>query len=114
MADLGAGVIILIVVWAITLTVLTLFTFVQSPIRFVGLAALVLAGIITLVLTLIPRGDAIRSLSSTSKVDNAIGLTRICILTFLCVTLLVGVVLVLFQEVLLSVFAYPIQKRFVR
>jgi len=111
MADLGTGVIILIVIWVITLAALTLFTFVQSPIRFIGIIALVIAVVVTLVLTLLPRGG---SSSSNTTPQNYAGLARILILTFLCVTFFMGVVLVFVYEILPPVFALPIRKRFVR
>jgi hypothetical protein len=111
MADLGTGVIILIVIWVITLAALTLFTFVQSPIRFIGIIALVIAIIITLVLTLLPRGE---SVASNTIAYNYAGLARILILTFLCVTFVVGLVLVFIYEILPPIFALPIRKRFVR
>ncbi len=111
MADLGTGVIILIVIWVITLAALTLFTFVQSPIRFIGIIALVIAVIVTLVLTLLPRGG---SSSSNTTPHSYAGLARILILTFLCVTFFMGVVLVFMHEILPPVFALPIRKRFVR
>lgn len=114
MATLGSGVIILIVVWSITLALLTLFTFVQSPIRYVGLIALIIAGILTLILALLPRGEVRTVPTSSSTVSNAIGLIRILILTFLCVTLIVGLVLIFFQEILPPVYAEPVRKRFVR
>ena len=113
MPQLGAGVIILIVIWSITLAFLTLFSFVQSGIRYVGLVALFIAVIITLVLTLLPRGE-----STVSELDKTptsyAGLARILILTFLCVTFLIGLLLVFFHEVLPRVFASPIERRFVR
>jgi amino acid permease len=114
MADLGTGVIILIVVWVITLALLTLFTFVQSPVRFIGLIALILAVIITLVLTLLPRGNANQSSQSNQIPYSYAGLARILILTFLCVTFLVGLVLVFIYEVVPPIFGQPIRKRFVR
>ncbi|CAF0844724.1 unnamed protein product [Adineta steineri] len=114
MADLGTGVIILIIVWVITLALLTLFTFVQSPIRFIGLVALVIAIIMTLVLTLLPREDSNQSLESKTTLNSYAGLARILILTFLCVTFLVGLVLIFIHEVLPPIFAQPIRKRFVR
>ena len=105
MASLGTGVIVLIVIWALTLAILTLFTFVQSPVRWIGLVALLIAGIITLVLALLPRGEQIRTLSSSSVPTAYIGLARILILTFLCVTLIVGLVFVFLREALPAVFA---------
>ncbi len=114
MAELGTGVIILIIVWVITLALLTLFTFVQSPIRFVGIIALVIATVVTLVLTLLPRGDVDQSAQSNQTPYNYAGLARILILTFLCVTFLVGLVLVFVHEVVPPIFAEPLRKRFVR
>jgi hypothetical protein len=113
MADLGTGVIILIVIWVITLAALTLFTFVQSPLRFIGLLALVIAIIVTLVLTLLPRGNTQSSVSN-NVVYNYAGLARILILTFLCVTFLIGLLLVFVHEILPPIFAQPIRKRFIR
>jgi hypothetical protein len=113
MADLGAGVIILIVIWVITLALLTLFTFVQSPLRFIGFIALIIAIIVTLVLTLLPRGN-----NQTSVVNNTpynyVGLARILILTFLCLTFFFGLILIFFYEILPPIYAQPIRKRFVR
>ena len=114
MAALGTGVIVLIVIWSITLALLTLFTFVQSPIRYVGLIALVVAGVITLILALLPRGEVRTVANSSSSVSNAIGLIRILLLTFLCVTFLVGLVLVFLKEVLPPVYAEPVRRRFIR
>jgi hypothetical protein len=113
MADLGAGVIILIVIWVITLSILTLFTFVQSPVRFIGLVALIIAIIITLVLALVPRGNTNRSSVATIPTNYA-GLARILILTFLCVTFVIGLLLVFVHEILPPIFAQSIRKRFVR
>ncbi len=114
MADLGTGVIVLIVIWVITLSILTLFTFVQSPVRFIGLIALVIAIIITLVLTLLPRGDNVTSYQASKVLYNYAGLARILILTFLCVTFVVGLVLVFVHEILPPIFAQPVRKRYVR
>lgn len=114
MAALGTGVIVLIVIWSITLAFLTLFTFVQSPLRYIGLIALVIAGIITLILALLPRGEVRTVSTSSSTVSNSIGLIRILILTFLCVTFLVGLVLVFFHEILPPVYAEPVRKRYIR
>ncbi|CAF1044213.1 unnamed protein product [Adineta ricciae] len=94
MAELGAGVIILIVIWVITFVLLTLLTFVQSPVRFVGLAALVIAIIVTLVLTLLPRDTGSSTKSGSDTPYRYESLARILILTFLCVTFLVGVVMI--------------------
>ena len=114
MASLGTGVIILIVLWVIALALLTLFTFVQSPIRFVGLIALVVAIIVTLVLSLLPRGDSALDSSLKKTPSSNAALARIFVLTFLCVTFLLGLVLVFLHEVLPPIFAQPIRKRFVR
>ena len=114
MASLGTGVIILIVIWAITLAILTLFTFVQSPIRWIALIALAIAGIITLVLALLPRGAQVQAFSSSSQATNNVGVARILILTFLCVSLIIGLVFVFLREALPPVYAQPIRKRFVR
>jgi len=113
MATLGTGVIILIVVWVITLAILTLFTFVQSPVRFIGLFALVIAVIVTLVLTLLPRASVNQSLASNKVPYSYAGLARILILTFLCVTFLFGLVLIFIYEILPPIFAQPLRKRFV-
>lgn len=114
MADLGTGVIILIIIWVFTLAVLTLFTFVQSPVRFVGFIAIIIAVIITLVLTLLPRGEIDQSNELNRTAQSYAGLARILILTFLCVTFLVGLVLVFFYEALPPIHGQPIRKRFVR
>ena len=114
MADLGTRVIVLIVIWVITLAVLTLFTFVQSPIRFVGFIALVIAIIITLVLTLLPRGSSDQSSEANKISFSYAGLARILILTFLCVTFVVGLVLLCVYEVMPQVRAEPVRKRYVR
>lgn len=114
MADLGTGVIILIVIWVFTLAALTLFTFVQSPLRFVGIIALVIAIIITLVLTLLPRGDIDQTSQLNKTPYNYAGLARILILTFLCVTFVVGLVLIFVHEILPPIYAFPVRKRFVR
>ncbi|CAF2452365.1 unnamed protein product [Rotaria sp. Silwood2] len=113
MATLGIGVIILIVIWVITIATLTLFTFSQSSIRYVGLLALVIAVIITLVLTLLPRGEVSRA-STSDPPSNYSGVARILILTFLCVTFLVGLVLIFVHEILPPIYAQPVRKRFVR
>ena len=113
MAGLGTGVIVLIVIWVITLALLTLFTFVQSPLRFVGFIALIIAIVVTLVLTLLPRGT--NQSSTTNNIPyNYAGLARILILTFLCVTFVFGLVLIFFYEVLPPIYAQPIRKRYVR
>ena len=114
MASLGTGVIILIVLWVIALALLTLFTFVQSPIRFVGLIALVIAIIVTLVLALLPRGDSARDSSLNKTPSSNAALARIFVLTFLSVTFLLGLALVFLHEILPPIFAQPIRKRFVR
>ena len=114
MAELGTGVIILIIIWVFTLAALTLFTFVQSPIRLIGLIAIVIAVIITLVLTLLPRGEIDQTNELNRIAQSYAGLARILILTFLCVTFLVGLVLVFLYEVLPPVHGQPIRKRFVR
>ena len=114
MADLGTGVIVLIIIWVFTLAVLTLFTFVQSPLRFAGIVALIIAVIITLVLTLLPRGDVDQTVESNKTPYNYAGLARILILTFLCVTFVVGILLIFVHEILPPIYALPIRKRFVR
>ncbi|CAF1544200.1 unnamed protein product [Rotaria sp. Silwood1] len=114
MATLGTGVIILIVIWIITLATLTLFTFSQSSIRYVGLLALLIAVIVTLILTLIPRGDVSRILGSSTTPTSLAGLPRILILTFLCVTFVVGLIILFVQEVVPPVYAQPVRKRFIR
>ena len=114
MADLGAGVIVLIVIWVITLAILTLFTFVQSPVRFIGLIALVIAVIITLVLTLLPRSTTATTYQASTVLYNYAGLARILILTFLCVTFFVGLFLVFVHEIVPPIFAQPVRKRYVR
>ncbi|CAF0853303.1 unnamed protein product [Rotaria sordida] len=114
MAALGTGVIILIVIWVITLATLTLFTFSQSSVRYIGLLSLVIAVIITLVLALLPRGEIGRTSESNNTPYNYAGLARILILTFLCVTFLAGLVIVFVQEIVPPVYAQPIRKRFVR
>ncbi|CAF1217585.1 unnamed protein product [Rotaria magnacalcarata] len=114
MASLGTGVIILIVIWVITLASLTLFTFAQSSVKYIGLLSLVIAVIITLVLTLLPRGEINRAAESIQAPSSTAGLARILILTFLCVTFLVGLLLVFCHEVLPPVYALPVRKRFVR
>jgi len=114
MAELGTGVIILIVIWVITLAVLTLFTFVQSPLRFIGFIALIIAIVVTLVLTLLPRGNIDQTLVSNQIPYNYAGLARILILTFLCMTFLFGLILVCVFEVVPPIYAQPIRKRFVR
>ncbi|UJR16492.1 hypothetical protein I4U23_003394 [Adineta vaga] len=112
MADLGTGVIILIVIWVIAFALLTLFTFVQSPVRFIGLVALVIAIIVTLVLTLLPRDNNDSSYKSINDPpDRYESLARILILTFLCVTFLVGVVMIFLHEILPQIFAQPIRKQ---
>lgn len=114
MAELGTGVIILIVIWVITLALLTLFTFVQSPIRFIGLIAIIIAAIVTIVLALLPRGDIDQTNDFNRTAQSYAGLARILILTFLCVTFLVGLVLVFLFEALPTVYGQPVRKRFVR
>lgn len=114
MAALGTGVIILIVIWVVTLAALTLFTFTQSSIRYVGFIALLIAVIVTLVLTLLPRGEETRSVEANKTPYSYAGLARILILTFLCVTFVVGLVLIFVHEILTPVFAEPVRKRFVR
>lgn len=114
MAELGTGVIILIVIWVITLALLTLFTFVQSPIRFIGLIAIIIAVIVTLVLALLPRGDIDQTNDINRTAQSYAGLARILILTFLCVTFLVGLVLVFIFEAIPVVHGEPIRKRFIR
>ena len=115
MATLGTGVIILIVIWVITLAILTLFTFVQSPVRFIGLFALIIAIVTTLVLTLLPRDSTTSSSSESNTIPYSYaGLARILILTFLCITFLIGLLLIFVHEILPPVFAQPIRKRFVR
>lgn len=114
MAELGTGVIILIVIWVITLAILTLFTFVQSPLRFLGLLALVLATIVTLVLTLLPRGTTDQTSQANKIPYSYAGLARILILAFLCVTFAVGLLLIFAQEILPPVHAQPIRKRYIR
>ncbi len=114
MTALGTGVIILIVIWVITFALLTLFTFVQSPLRFIGIFALIIAVILTLVLALLPRDTTASSSPSTGSPSSYAGLARIIILTFLCVTFLVGLLLIFVHEILPPIFAQPIQKRFVR
>lgn len=114
MAELGAGVIILIIIWVITFALLTLFTFVQSPVRFVGLAALAIAVIVTLVLTLLPRDTGSTTKSDSDSPPRYESLARILILTFLCVTFLVGVVMIFSFEAMRIVYAEPIRKRFIR
>ncbi len=113
MAGLGTGVIILIVVWVITLALLTLFTFVQSPLRFIGFIGLIIAIIVTLVLTLLPRGTDQTSITNNTPYNYA-GLARILILTFLCITFLFGLVLIFVYEIIPQTYAQPIRKRFVR
>jgi len=113
MADLGTGVVILIVIWVITLAALTLFTFVQSPLRFLGFIAVVIAVVVTLVLTLLPRGSPNQTSVSNTPYNYA-GLARILILTFLCVTFFFGLFLIFVYEVVPPIYAQPIRKRFVR
>ena len=113
MAVLGNGVIILIVIWSITLAVLTLFTFAQSPLRFVGLIALIIAGIITLILALLPRGEIARVASSSTTASSYVPLIRILFLSFLCVTLIIGLVFAFFVEMTPRIFAKPIEQRYI-
>lgn len=114
MAALGTGVIILIVIWSITLALLTLFTFAQSPIRYVALIALIIAGIVTLILALLPRGELQSVANSSTTPTSYIPLIRILFLTFLSVTFLIGLGFVAVLEGTTLVIAKPIEDRYVQ
>ena len=60
------------------------------------------------------RGEVTSTLESARTAYSYAGLARILILTFLCVTFFIGLVLVFIHELIPPVFALPIRKRFVR
>lgn len=91
MADIGTGTIILLVLWIVTLFGILLFCAAGGNFIYLGLLPVLISTIVTIVLVLIPReGTTVEVKDETIYSYNS--LIWILILTFMILSLVVGLV----------------------
>ena len=88
MADIGAGVIILIIVWGIALISILVFCSAQGKLKFIAIIPVAVAALLTIILIAIPKGAIPANSNDPDYNYSYTSLIWIFILTALCVTFL--------------------------